>query len=159
MLATMEENPAKDFIIMIRLNAILICFLLIISCDEEYQGGQIPIADFPDIVLNLNLPEYRDLNLDKRSIYVDGGLRGLIIYRENDASYIAFETTCSFQPSDACANVKVHSSTLYMTDTCCGSIFNFPDGQPTGGPARLRLRKYETFLVDNTLTITDTPIF
>ena len=159
MLVIMAESQEKGFIIMIRLNALIICLLLIMSCNEEYQGDQIPIADFPNIVINLNLPEYRDLNLDKSSIYVDGGLRGLILYRENQGNYIAFETTCSFQPNDACANVKVHSSTLYMTDTCCGSIFNFPDGQPTGGPARLPLRKYETFLVDNVLTITDTPIF
>jgi hypothetical protein len=155
----MGENPVKDFIIMIRLTSFIIVFMLIIGCDEEFQGDQIPIADFPNIVINLNLPEYKDLNLDRRSIYVDGGLRGLIVYRENETSYIVFETTCSFQPNDACANVIVHSSTLYMTDACCGSIFNFPDGQPTGGPARLPLRQYEAFLVDNLLTITDNPVF
>ena len=153
----MEEKPVKGFIIMNKLTYFIWFVLLFFcACDDNFQGDQIPIADFQDVVINLSLPEYRDLNRDGTSIYVNsGGLRGLILYRENASSYIVFERTCSFQPNDACANVEVHSSTLYMTDPCCGSTFNFPSGQPTSGPARFNLRIYEAQLAGTVLTITD----
>lgn len=157
MQGTMEGKPEKVFTIMNRLSFVLCFFLLSLSaCDDNFQQDQIPISDFQDIVINLSLPEYRDLNRDGTSIYLNrGGLRGLILYRENTSSYVAFERTCSYQPNDACANVEIHSSTLYMTDPCCGSIFQFPTGQPTSGPARFNLRIYETTLDGNVLTITD----
>ncbi|MTI39816.1 hypothetical protein [Fulvivirga lutimaris] len=135
---------------------IWIALIFICSCDDNLGQDQIPIADFQDVVINLTLPEFVDLNRDGTSIYINrGGLRGLILYRENPSSYIAFERTCSYLPNEACANVEVHSSKLYMRDPCCGSTFNFPTGQPTSGPARYNLRIYETRLDGNVLTITD----
>ncbi|MEQ8245366.1 hypothetical protein [Fulvivirga sp.] len=135
---------------------IWITLLFVCSCDDNLGQDQIPIADFQDVVINLTLPEYRDLNRDGMSIYLNrGGLRGLILYRENASSYIAFERTCSYLPNEACANVEISTSLLSMRDPCCGSTFSFPTGQPTSGPARFNLRIYETQLDGNVLTITD----
>jgi nitrite reductase/ring-hydroxylating ferredoxin subunit len=154
---TMAERAEEVSTAMSKLRHLIwITLLFVCSCDDNLGQDQIPIADFQDVVINLTLPEYRDLNRDGTSIYLNrGGLRGLILYRENASSYIAFERTCSYLPNEACANVEIHSSTLYMTDPCCGSTFQFPNGQPTSGPARFNLRIYETQLDGNVLTITD----
>ncbi|MFZ6012485.1 MAG: hypothetical protein ACOYXT_19235, partial [Bacteroidota bacterium] len=85
----------------------------------------------------------------------EGGVQGIIVYRINASSYVAYERNCSYHPNDACVTVEVHPSNLYMYDPCCSSSFDFSTGQPTGGPAWRPLRQYETSLSGSNLTITD----
>ncbi len=157
MLGIMVESREKAFMIMNR----FICFLIVstsftlVNCEQTVDDIPIPFVDFQDIVINLSLPEYQALDIDKGSVLLNDGVRGIILYRESSTSYIAFERNCSFEPNSACATVKVHQSTFFMTDDCCGSNFSFQDGLPTSGPARSPLRIYETRLSGNTLTITD----
>ena len=125
------------------------------SCKPDLGDDQIPIVPFADITIQLNLPQYVKLATDGGSLELyDGGVRGIILYRQNSSTYLAFEKNCSYHPNDACATVGVHSSTLYMFDACCGSTFRFPDGEPTGGIAWRPLRQYATYLSGSTLTIT-----
>ncbi|QSE98389.1 hypothetical protein [Fulvivirga lutea] len=137
--------------------SIIVLSLILISysgCEEDTSDIPLPFTDFPDISINLTLPEYQDLRT-AGYIYIEGGVRGIIIYKESDTNYIAYERNCSFEPNSACATVDVHSSGFYMVDTCCGSNYNFPDAIPTTGPARSPLRIYETSLSGSTLTIRD----
>lgn len=128
-------------------------FFLALSCDPDLVDDPIPFLPFPDIQITLS--NHPALSTNGGFILVnDGGVKGIILYRKNQSTYLAFERNCSFQPNEACATVDVHSSTLFMQDTCCGSSFNF-EGQPTGGPAWRPLQQYVTFLSGNTLTITD----
>lgn len=116
----------------------------------------IPPALFDDIVIQLSLPEY--LSLNTRGYYELGGnagVRGIIIYRKDAVEYVAYERNCSYHPNDACATVNVDISGLYLTDPCCGSVFDFGSGNPTGGPAWRPLRQYRTQFDGNVLTITD----
>jgi hypothetical protein len=130
--------------------------IIMISCNRDLGDDPIPIQPFIDIVINLGLPDYFGLQTDGgyKSINT-GGVRGIIIYRVNSTTYYAYERNCSFQPSGACATVDVHSSGLFMIDTCCNSSFGFTDGNPTGGPAWRPLLQYRTQLSGQTLTITD----
>lgn len=123
---------------------------------SDMTDDPIPYVPFDQIVINLNLPLYsKDLNANGY-VYLDqGGVRGIILYRQNATTYLAFERNCSFHPNEACATVEVHASTLYMTDACCGSTFTFPSGEPNGGPAWRPLIQYYTSLRGSELTITD----
>ncbi len=134
---------------------LLVTFLFISSCAPELVDDPIPYVPFSPIHINLNLPEYAILRSDRGSMLIDGGVRGIILYRENLNTYMAYEANCSFRPNEACATVEIHSSTLYMIDHCCGSTFDFSTGLPTGGPAWRPLRKYQTILSASQLTITD----
>jgi hypothetical protein len=128
------------------------------SCTPDLSDAAIPYQPFSPIVLNLNLPENIRLKTDggyKVISSAEGGVQGIIVYRQNLTTYIAYERNCSYHPNDACVTVEVHSSTLYMHDPCCGSTFRFETGEPTGGPAWRPLRKYETLLTGSELTITD----
>ena len=150
----MAKRVGKGF--MITINKFfkgLLLLLLLISCDPDPVDDPIPFQPFADI--NVILPNYPALFSDGGFILVnDGGVRGIILYRKNATTYLAFERNCSYRPNDACATVDVHSSTLFMQDACCGSSFNF-DGKPSGGPAWRPLQQYQTFLAGSTLTITD----
>jgi hypothetical protein len=132
---------------------LLISSLLLPACSSDLSDDPIPYQPFPEISINLNLPEYFSLQSNGGYKEISGGVRGIIVYRSNNSFY-AFERNCSFQPNDACATVEVHTSGLFMEDTCCGSSFSF-NGDPTGGPAWRPLLKYQTYLNGNVVTITD----
>lgn len=132
--------------------------LFIGSCDSGPMDDPIPLATFSEIVINLSFPDYNSLNRDggfKELANQNAGVRGIILYRNSATSYFAYEKNCSYHPNEACATVDVHTSGLFMIDSCCGSTFNFSDGAPTGGPAWRPLRKYRTQLDGTLLTITD----
>ena len=127
--------------------------LFIFSCNQDLSDDAIPEGFFPDIVISLNLPQYTPLKSDGGTVNIDGGVRGIIAYRKSSNAYLAYERNCSFHPNDACATVEVHSSNLFLIDTCCGSSFGFDDGNPNGGPAWRPLRRYKTYLNGSELTI------
>lgn len=136
----------------------VLCSMLCIafSCNSDLQDDAIPVTPFNDIQLNLSLPDYSALlSTGGYKAISTGGTRGIILYRINSSSVLAFERNCSYQPLNACATVDVHSSGLYMNDACCGSSFRWDDGTPTGGPAWRPLIQYATNFNGSQLTITD----
>ncbi len=148
------RKPERDFMI-IRKVKFYFLFLILIGCKSDLSDDPIPFSPFNDIVLDLSFPEFLSLNTNGGYKELNNkGVRGIIIYRSDAKNYLAYERNCSYHPNDACATVNVHSSGLYLTDPCCGSTFNFSDGNPSGGIAWRPLRQYRTQLVGTTLTIT-----
>lgn len=119
------------------------------------SDDQIPYQPFPDIVFNLNLPDNFALKSKGSVKLVNGGVRGIIIYCPEAGVYKAYERNCSFHPNDACATVNVDNSTLFMTDPCCGSTFEFATGNPTGGAAWRPLQQYRATYNGIDLIVTD----
>lgn len=137
------------------LNCVLISLIFFSGCEPDVSDDEIPYVQFPDIIINLSLPTYTDLKFDGGHVYIGGGVRGIIIYRQNISTYIAYERNSSFRPFEACATVDVHNSGLYMHDTCSNSTFDFNTGNPTSGPAIRPLRRYVVRLNSFELTVTD----
>lgn len=130
--------------------------LSLLGCTPDLADDPIPMVSFVDVVINLSLPEYLSLQTNGGHKELStGGVRGIIVYRVNSSSYVAYERNCSYHPNEACATVNVHSSGLFMIDPCCSSNFSFTDGTPTGGPAWRPLQRYRTQLSGTTLTISD----
>ena len=127
--------------------------LILQACDDQSIEDGIPIVIVNETI-NLNNYQYQSLNLIGGFAYLNAGVRGIIIYRQSLDEYIAIERNCTFQPLDKCADVSVDKSTLFLIDSCCSSTFDF-NGFPTGGPATLPLRRYNTILNENLLTITN----
>ena len=137
-----------------RLLASLLLVALGASCKSDRSDDPIPFIPFSDFVANLSAPEYQSLAVNGGIKEINSiGVRGVIIYRRDAETYLAFERNCSYHPNDACATVNVHSSNLYMVDPCCNSAFSFTDGSPTGGVAWRPLRRYTTNLAGTLLTI------
>jgi hypothetical protein len=129
---------------------------LIRSCSGDRVDDPIPIQPFPDVVIQLGLPEYASLQINGYMYLTkNAGVRGIILYKQDHTTYRAYERTCSFQPNSACATVEIDASGLFMHDPCCSSQFGFADGFPTNGPAWRPLLQYVTILDGSQLTITD----
>lgn len=157
MLVTMEGNPVRDFMTMNKTRVMVVFMLLIfVQCNEDFEDIPLAPADFPDVVINLRLPAYNDLQIDNGHVILrDPGLRGIIVYRNSSSKYTAFEINCSYEPGSAGANVRVDNSGFSLIDDSCTSRFNPEDGIPISGPARSPLRIYVSRLDGDILTITD----
>lgn len=127
---------------------------LLTGCSSASNDAQpqIPLAAVNE-VLFLSDQQNSNLRFDNGAVYHKGGVRGLIIVRQNASSYLAFERNCPYQPLDTCARVKIDPF-LRLYDPCCNSQFSL-QGQVQGGPATRPLRQYNTALSGNTLTITN----
>lgn len=137
------------------LPALIILLIIITACEPNEYDDPVPYAPFPDIVLNLNLPENIGLKTTGATLAVSGGVRGIIVYCKQPNDYVAYERNCSYHPNDACATVNVDVSKLFLVDPCCGSTFDLPTGNPTGGLAVRPLVQYKTTYDGFNLTITD----
>ena len=107
-----------------------------------------------NLVLDLNDFRLRNLRVDRGFAYIEGGVRGIILYRRSANSYLAFERNCPFEPANSCATVSVDGSLLFMKDSCCNSLFDF-EGRPFGGPAFNNMLRYNTNLSGNILYISN----
>ena len=88
----MEEKAGGVFINMIRKKIIFYCLLLslITSCSGDRVDDPIPFQQFPDIIINLSLPDYASLQIDGGYKYINNsGVRGIIVYRFNSTTYLA----------------------------------------------------------------------
>jgi nitrite reductase/ring-hydroxylating ferredoxin subunit len=69
------------------------------------------------------------------------GVAGIIIYRQADGSYVAYDRCSSYQPEKLCA-ITVDDTGFTATDPCSGSKFSLTDGGPVKAPATKYLRAY-----------------
>lgn len=135
---------------------VMIAVVFMLGCSSDPADDPIPFQNFPDKVLNLNLPDNIGLRTKGASrAYNDIGIRGVIVYCADVGVYHAYERNCSFQPNEACATVNIDASTLFMVDPCCNSTFDFNSGMPTGGAAWRPLREYRTSFNGTDLVISD----
>ncbi len=124
--------------------------LLASSCKKENQSGVPPVA--LDISININLPEYADLQVPGGWAYLTGGSQGLVVYRVSTDEFTALDRHCPVNPENLC-RVTVDESQVVAKDTaCCEATFLLQDGQPLS-VSGISLRKYNTIFNGTTLRI------
>ena len=133
------------------LSLVAAVLLLFARCEGDNWRDPIPYVAV-DTVINLINQQYLPLRLDRGHMSILGGYRGIIIYRENATTYRAFEQASPHRVDEACAEIFVDPSGLYMREGCDQSIYDF-NGNPTGGVAQWPLRQYNTQLDGNLLYI------
>jgi len=125
-------------------------FLSLHACKDKND----PIPDtLVDFYININDPQYSDLQAVGNSIYVYGGVAGIIIYRESMTDFVALDRCCSFQPENRCA-VKVDSAnTFLLVCPCCDSEFIINNGSVNKNPASAPLELYRTSFANDVLHV------
>lgn len=123
------------------------------GCEETKNESDIPFAIVEETI-NLNNFEFLALKTIGGYVEINAGVRGIIIIRESNNVYRAFEKNCSYQPLNSCANVEVDESGLFLIDLCCASKFDF-SGFPFEGPATRPLLEYQTMLSNNFLRVSN----
>jgi len=120
---------------------------MLVSIKCKTPENKIPYL-YVDFTINLDEPEFYELNAIGNYIYVTGGVSGIIIYRDSRDVFIAYERACPYDPE--CGRVYVIPDEYKMRDSCCGSEFSLTlDGAVLKGPTELPLREYKTYFYQN----------
>lgn len=115
--------------------------LLVIGCS---QNAAHPVPNIPfDISINITLPSYSSLQGVSGFAYVNGGSRGVIVYRRGISDFIAFDRHSPADVIGSCEQPLVQDAGnfLMLNDTCNNAQFSLYDGSPISG-SDFGLRQY-----------------
>ena len=106
---------------------------------------------YVDIIVDLNLPEYSDLQASGNSIFIEGGVEGIIIYHGVGNYYKVYDRNCSYEPSLSCSQIdSVDAGIAYCG--CCPSTFLLSNNANVlNSPALLPLKSYNWSLGNNNI--------
>lgn len=123
--------PAARYLRLVKsLPALLALALLlpVASCKKDNVTG-VPPA-FLDVTININLPEYADLQVPGGWVYMTGGSLGLIVYRKSVDEFIAMDRHCPVVPANLCRVIVDESQIIARDTSCCEASFLLTDGSP-----------------------------
>ena len=125
--------------------SVLLIFSTCITKDDYIQEVYV------DINVDLNLPEYSELDASGNSIFIEGGVEGIIIYHGVGSDYKVYDRNCSYEPSLSCSKIdSVNDGSGIASCGCCPSLFMLTEnGRPSYGPALLPLKSYNWSLQNN----------
>ncbi|MCK5137313.1 MAG: hypothetical protein KAR19_16135 [Bacteroidales bacterium] len=126
--------------------------LLTPSCNSN-RGQLIPYVRV-DIYLLL-YADLADLGIGNSKL-IQGGVNGIVLYRESDFEFYAYDRTCTLWPKHD--EAVVEDPTFFGVFECpdCGSTYLLMNGgEPNSGPARHALVQYKTSLSGDVLHISN----
>ena len=126
----------------------LVLFLIIISsCGDSNDYIR---NVYVDVEIDLSLPEFSPLNTVGNSIFVEGGNKGIIIYRFSNYEYNIYDRNCSYEPNLECSYIDSINSTIAMCGCCSSAFLLDQNGVAANSPAVLPLKQYN-YSLNNTL--------
>lgn len=133
----------------------LLFIVLSFGCRKNNQNAN-PIPYVPvNITLYASNPDFQPLNAIGNFIYINGGSRGIIVYRKSLEEFVALDRHSTYESEKACAIVTVEANNVTAIDDCSGSRFLISDGSVVEGPAVYPLVSYPTSFDGNVLRITN----
>ena len=137
----------------------------IFGCTDPLATNFNPIANTDDssciypvyvnLFIDLNLPQFSDLQVAGNSIFIEGGIEGIIIYHVIGNDYKVYDRSCSYEPSLSCSQIDSVNSGIAFCG-CCPSAFLISNtGQPVNSPALLPLKSYNWSLQGSQMHIFD----
>ena len=123
---------------------ILSIFSLLMACsgsDDSYRNNpNLPNVNFR-FQLNLNLPEYNDLQFPGNSYATyNHGVRGVVIYNINNQQYAAFELSDPNHPPSSCSGMTVNG--VIASCGCDDNEYNVITGELVDGDGEYTMRPY-----------------
>ena len=129
---------------------LLIISLLIISCNSKDDY----IKDvYVNIHIDLSLPEHSDLQASGNSIFIEGGVEGIIIYHGVGSDYTVYDRNCTYEPSLSCSYIDSINSTIAYCGCCTSAFMIDQDGAVANSPALLPLKQYHWALSGSQMRI------
>ena len=107
-------------------------FLLLVAAGFVSCGKSGDVI--PNVAVNFQTsisdPRISALHVPGGAVLIAGyGVAGLILYREADGSYAAYDRCSTYMPQNHCA-VTLDQGNFTVTDPCSGSKFSLLDGSP-----------------------------
>jgi len=134
---------------------IVLLIAITLTCLSCGKSGNV----IPNVAVNfqaaLTDPRLSALNVPGGVVLISGyGVAGLILYREADDSYAAYDRCSTYMPQNLCA-VNLDTGDFTVIDPCSGSIFSLIDGSPVKGPATRSLKSYNIDVDNGEIYVTN----
>ena len=97
---------------------------------------------YVNINIDLNLPEFSDLQVSGNSIFIEGGVEGIIIYHGVGDDYKVYDRNCSYEPSLSCSQIDSVDAGIAYCGCCTSAFLLSNDASVLNSPALLPLKKY-----------------
>ena len=127
--------------------------MVMISCKKDKNQQHIPYVDV-NITKNIDNPDMIDIKTIGGWTYLTGGSKGILLYRKDQQTIMAYDRHSPYRPEDGC-RVSVDSTDVFAMDPCSQSRFLLTDGFPVEGPADRPLLQYNTTFNGSILFITN----
>ena len=132
---------------------LVICLGLLLLSSKCNNQNQHPVPFVPvDITIDIQLPSYSNLQGVGGWTYLNGGSRGIIVYRKAIDEFVAFDRHAPSDPEGSCpiALYPDDQNFLQLIDSCNNAVFSLYDGSPVSNSI-FGLRRYATQFNGNNL--------
>ncbi len=108
-------------------------FIILISCskDSAINNNNPFLPNYPvDLTINLNLPEYNNLQFVSNSVYINNGaagIRGVFVFNAGSNNYVAFDAACPNQALSSCSTMTING--IKAVCACDDAEYSFFTGQ------------------------------
>ena len=126
---------------------IFLLFSIFFGCSQ--QEDYIPIVSVNEQI-DLNLPKFIQLQTAGETMFIEGGVKGIIIHNSGASDYKAYDRSCSYEPSLECARIDYINSTIALCGCCSSAFLLNQNGAIANGPTFRDLREYACKLDNNT---------
>ncbi|MFM1893165.1 MAG: hypothetical protein ACO28O_03560 [Crocinitomicaceae bacterium] len=121
----------------------LVTVLWVLGCQKNNQN---PVPNIPlDLTIDLGLPSYMNLQGVGGYSYVNGGSKGIIVYRRSIGEFVAFDRHSPADAEGTCPQPLYPDVNNFLTliDSCNNAQFSLYDGSPIQN-STYGLRQYAT---------------
>jgi len=136
--------------------SLLVLVLISSSCSTN-DSGRIDNPNLINVsfrlVLNLNFPEYDNLNFPGNSYTTyNTGINGVVVYNINNTQFTAFELSDPNHPLNECSSLSVQG-VIAKCDCNDGNSYNILTGELTNGSGQYTLKPYRVSKNGNVLEV------
>ncbi|WP_456463748.1 phosphoribosylaminoimidazole carboxylase [Lutibacter sp.] len=133
---------------------LLLPFIMFFSCEKNVTNDILPNVSV-NVTINIDLPQYIDLQTPTGWAEITGGIKGILIQNTGigNPPYKAYDRAC---PNNDCATPMVFDGSLKMKCPCDNSEYSIIDGSPqTSGNIHFAREYRVNVLNSSTLNITN----
>ena len=130
-----------------KVKIIFIFIVFLFSCGDNNNYIQ---NIYVDIEIDLSLPQFSELNTVGNSMFIEGGNKGIIVYRHSNYEYKIYDRNCSYEPNLECSYIDSVNSVIAFCGCCSSAFLLDQNGGAANSPAMLPLKQYN-YSLNNTL--------
>lgn len=128
---------------------LLLMLTLFFSCEKNDINDILPDV-FVDETINLNLPQYINLQTPSGWLYTKGGIKGIVIQNTGigNPPFKAFDRAC---PNNDCTTAMNFDGSLKLKCSCDNSEYSIIDGSPQTAGNTHFAREYKVNVLNGSI--------